>query len=292
MRNRFINHARNVWDRAVELLPRFDHLWYKYAHMEEMLGNIRGARMVFERWMKWEPEQQSWNAFINFELRYGEDEHARRIYERYTGSHPVPEPWIKYAKFEKRCGNPVGARIIYERAIEELGIGKKSEDIFAAFAIFETVSHQYERARLIYKYAINSIPRKQAQNIIQQYINFENQFGSLQNIHTLTASKKRFDYEQKLLIEPLSYDTWFDYIRLEESYGDPVKIRDVYERAVANLPTSNTKRFWQRYIYLWINYALFEEINMKNMDKASEVYKTAIELIPHKRFTFAKLWVL
>lgn len=29
MRNRFINHARNVWDRAVTLLPRVDQLWYK-----------------------------------------------------------------------------------------------------------------------------------------------------------------------------------------------------------------------------------------------------------------------
>jgi hypothetical protein len=27
MRNRFINHARNVWDRAVNLLPRQDQLW-------------------------------------------------------------------------------------------------------------------------------------------------------------------------------------------------------------------------------------------------------------------------
>jgi hypothetical protein len=29
MRHRFVNHARNVWDRAVSLLPRVDQLWYK-----------------------------------------------------------------------------------------------------------------------------------------------------------------------------------------------------------------------------------------------------------------------
>lgn len=49
MRNRFINHARNVWDRAVTLLPRVDQLWFKYIHMEEMLGNAAGARQIFER---------------------------------------------------------------------------------------------------------------------------------------------------------------------------------------------------------------------------------------------------
>lgn len=46
MRHRFVSHARNVWDRAVSLLPRIDQLWYKYIHMEEMLGNVAGARQV------------------------------------------------------------------------------------------------------------------------------------------------------------------------------------------------------------------------------------------------------
>lgn len=46
MKSKFVNHARNVWDRAVSLLPRVDQLWYKYIHMEEMLGNVAGARQV------------------------------------------------------------------------------------------------------------------------------------------------------------------------------------------------------------------------------------------------------
>lgn len=37
---------------------------YKYIHMEEMLGNVAGARQVFERWMKWEPDHNGWAAFI------------------------------------------------------------------------------------------------------------------------------------------------------------------------------------------------------------------------------------
>lgn len=64
MRHRFVNHARNVWDRAVTYLPRQDQLWYKYVHMEEMLGNTAGARGVFDRWMKWEPDHAAWMAYI------------------------------------------------------------------------------------------------------------------------------------------------------------------------------------------------------------------------------------
>lgn len=68
MRARFINHARNVWDRAVTLLPRIDQLWYKYIHMEEMLNNVPGARQIFERWMQWEPDHHGWAAYIKVSL--------------------------------------------------------------------------------------------------------------------------------------------------------------------------------------------------------------------------------
>ena len=58
IRQKFINRARNVFDRAVALLPRVDQLWYKYVLMEETVGNIAGCRNVFERWMRWEPEEK------------------------------------------------------------------------------------------------------------------------------------------------------------------------------------------------------------------------------------------
>ena len=78
---------------------------YKYTYMEEMLGNIAGARQVFERWMEWEPEEQAWHSYINLELRFKEFERARGIYERFVYVHPEVKNWIKYAKFEEKHGN-------------------------------------------------------------------------------------------------------------------------------------------------------------------------------------------
>eukprot|EP00439_Symbiodinium_sp_Y106_P033241 s3406_g3.t8 len=57
---------------------------------------------------------------------------------------------------------------------------------------------------------------------------------------------------------PRNYDVWFDYVRLEESTGDVARIRETYERAVKCKPPVMQKRYWRRYIYLWIYYALFE----------------------------------
>ena len=62
---------------------------------------------------------------------------------------------------------------------------------------------------------------------------------------------------------PNNYDAWFDYLRLMESEADPDAVREVYERAIANIPPAEEKRLWRRYIYLWINYALYEELLAK-----------------------------
>jgi hypothetical protein len=32
--------------------------------MEEMLGNAAGARQIFERWMRFEPDHNGWTAYI------------------------------------------------------------------------------------------------------------------------------------------------------------------------------------------------------------------------------------
>jgi len=52
------------------------------------------------------------------------------------------------------------------------------------------------------------------------------------------------------------------------------------------------KQHWRRYIYLWINYALFAELNLGDMSVTREIYKQCLENIPHKRFTFAKIWIM
>jgi hypothetical protein len=41
------------------------------------------------------------------------------------------------------------------------------------------------------------------------------------------------------------------------------RVREIYERAVAQVPPGGEKRHWRRYIFLWLDYALFEEIETK-----------------------------
>jgi len=41
------------------------------------------------------------------------------------------------------------------------------------------------------------------------------------------------------------------------------RVREVYERAIANIPPGDEKRHWRRYIFLWLYYAVFEEIEVQ-----------------------------
>lgn len=43
---------------------------------------------------------------------------------------------------------------------------------------------------------------------------------------------------------------------------------------------------------MWINYALFEELQAKDIERTREVYSECLKLIPHKIFSFSKLWVM
>jgi crooked neck len=104
MSNRFVNRARNIFDRVVALLPRVDTFWFKYSHMEEMLGNIDGARAVFERWMQWQPERTAWVSYIGLETRHDNFDRARQVFERYLVCHPICDTYLHYAAYEAKRG--------------------------------------------------------------------------------------------------------------------------------------------------------------------------------------------
>uniref|UniRef100_A0A8U8B2X7 Crooked neck pre-mRNA splicing factor 1 n=1 Tax=Geospiza parvula TaxID=87175 RepID=A0A8U8B2X7_GEOPR len=289
MKNRQVNHARNIWDRAITTLPRVNQFWYKYTYMEEMLGNVAGSRQVFERWMEWQPEEQAWHSYINFELRYKEVDRARTAL---VLVHPEVKNWIKYARFEEKHSYFAHARKVYERAVEFFGEEHMDEHLYVAFAKFEENQKEFERVRVIYKYALDRIPKQDAQNLFKNYTIFEKKFGDRRGIEDIIVSKRRFQYEEEVKANPHNYDAWFDYLRLVESDTDAETVREVYERAIANVPPIQEKRHWKRYIYLWINYALYEELEAKDAERTRQVYQACLELLPHKKFTFAKMWLL
>ncbi|KAJ3121972.1 Crooked neck-like protein 1 [Nowakowskiella sp. JEL0407] len=291
LKHRNINSARNILDRAVSFLPRVDAFWFKFVHLEESLDSVPNARQVFERWLKWEPQEGAWMAYVQMEKRYGEIERAREIFRRFVEVHPEPKNWLKWSKFEEQNGTIDRARAIYEQCIEQLGEELIDQNIYVSFARFETRQKEIERARAIFKYALGKLPKHKAENLYNQYSIFEKQFGAKDGIEDVIITKRRMKYEEEVTSNPMNYDVWFDYIRLEEDSNDFKRIREVFERAISNVPLTKEKRFWRRYIYLWLFYAVWEESVAKDLERAKEVYNQCLKIIPHKSFTFAKVWL-
>ena len=122
------------------------------------------------------------------------------------------------------------------------------------------------------------LPRSKSVNLYAAYTKFEKQHGTRTALESTVLGKRRIQYEEELSHDGRNYDVWFDYARLEEGAyrqlreeGATVdeeeqavaRVREVYERAVAQVPPGSEKRHWRRYVFLWLDYALFEEIETK-----------------------------
>jgi len=316
MRNKFVNHARNIWDRAVSLLPRVDQLWYKFIHMEEMMKNVNGARQLFERWMEWQPDEKGWKAYVSFELRYGEIEKARKINERFIRVHPEVKTWLYYAKFEQKYSGEEAVqrtRLVFERAttlfdlellLKAQNFTKQNFDevigLYIAFADFEVQHNEIERSNSIYKYLLDRVPKEYADVLYSKFVSFQKQFGDSHSIEKVVSNKKRFEFENDLKENPHNYDLWIQYLYMIMEFNGTDNLeetRDLFERAVANVPPLKEKRFWKRYIYIWINYAIFEELTAKNITRARQVYHGCLELLRSEEYSapsinFSKIWIM
>jgi len=206
--------------------------------------------------------------------------------------HAEVKNWIRFGKFEESHGFINSARKIYERAVEFFGEDHMDEKLFIAFSKFEENQKEHDRARVIYKYALDNMEKEQCAELYKAYTIHEKKFGERAGIENVILSKRKYQYEEEVKDNPMNYDAWFDYVRLVESEGNTETIRETYERAISNIPPSSEKHYWRRYIYLWINYAVYEELEAEDSERARQVYRAALDLLPHKKFTFAKLWLL
>jgi crooked neck len=134
--------------------------------------------------------------------------------------------------------------------------------------------------------------RKRRDDLYKSYLAFEKKHGDREGIEQVLSTRQRAQYNQRVTQDPHDYDAWFEFAKLEEESGDADAVRDVYERAVAQIPpSSNQKDHWRRYIFLWIYYATYEELTNHDLERASQVYQTCLSVIPHKQLTFCKIWV-
>ncbi len=291
MKHKFINYARNVFERACKLLPKVDKFWLNWTLMEEKLGNYIGAREIYKSWMSYNPDDKAWISFSKFEERMGQIDNCRNVLYDYMNVKNSSQSYIKVAKFEEKHHNIKNARNIYEKGIQNLGNEALKEKYFMEYIKFEMKYKNYDKCRELFKFALENI-KEDKNKLSEFYEKFEKMYGTKETLDEMIINKRKLYYENELEKNNMNYDFWFDYLKLEEDYGTKESIRELYEKAISNVPPINEKKYWRRYIYLWINYAFYEELINKDIERAGEIYKNVLNLIPHNIFTFGKIWIL
>jgi crooked neck len=61
---------------------------------------------------------------------------------------------------------------MYERALAELGKRSFNEMFFINFTKFEIRQREYERAKILFEYAIETIPEEHCKQLSEQYLTF------------------------------------------------------------------------------------------------------------------------
>jgi crooked neck len=265
---------------------------------------------VFERWARWHPDDNGWLAYARFETRHGHLDRAEGVMRRYVNAYPVAQSYLRMAKWaEREAKDPALARGVYESALQELEPEESNQArVFAHFASFEERQGEADRARVIYRHAVRLLgldggappdaaatdqEKARREELYRSYLAFEKKHGDRGEIEGAVLRRQRAQYEARLDANPYDYDGWFELARLEEEHGTAESVRDAYERAVSHVPPSLAKDGpWRRYIYLWIYYAAYEELANDDLERASQVYDACLRLVPHERFSFAKVWVL
>jgi crooked neck len=150
--------------------------------MEEILSNYTKVREIFESWMTWNPKDTAWLAYLKFEEKMGSIQNWRNLLERFVYIYPnigdqeamdAIGRYMKAAKFEEKVNERKRARSYNERALTDFGEAALKEDFFVAFCRFEIKWKEFERARVLFKYALDRIPKGRAVRLYNAFIKFE-----------------------------------------------------------------------------------------------------------------------
>lgn len=66
---------------------------------------------------------------------------------------------------------------------------------------------QFERARVIYKYALEHLDKQLAGELFKAYTIFEKKFGNRSGIENVIVSKRKFQYEEEVKVINSSFST-------------------------------------------------------------------------------------
>ena len=282
-----VSGTRQIYERWMQWEPEAK-AWQAYIKLEERYGELDRVSTIYERLIALQPSEAN--------------------------------IWVQWARFEEERGTIDKAREVFKMAFEFFGEDakgvEKAQPVYVAFAKMETRLNEPERVRATYKvcasspessphpilannetkYALGRVPQGKEEDLNRAYATFEKQHGAKDEVDASVLAKRRLKYEDDLKDDNRNYDAWLDYARMEEEAWKSLRggngtsteetdnqgkrTQEIYERAIAQLPLGKEKRDWRRYIFVWLRYAMFEEMERKVSTYGHNLTSCIIDCLP------------
>lgn len=277
--------AREVFERWMKWEPN-DHAWLSYIKLETRAGELDRARAIYERYVQCHPTQVAYTRWAKWEEQQLQPALARQVFTDAFGALPETEKdehvYIAFAKFEERCREYERARVVYKFGLDALG-REQCPELYREYVAFEKQHGDREGAEAAAPARHQVQAQAQAQAPLREA---DPPLSGVQASRRPSSTREDSSTRQSWL--PTRATTTFGltmraWRRCDalpspppaaaprgrhsrssaQSHGDVARVREVYERAIANVPPAQEKRFWKRYIFLWIYYAVFEEMTVR-----------------------------
>jgi crooked neck len=224
-----IENTRQVYQKCLKVIPHkiftFKRIWIMFANFEIRQKNLQAARQIFGHAIGLAPHEKIFKPYIQLELQIGNVERCRMIYEKWLEWNPPNcEAWVSYAHLERDLGETERCRAIFELAVSQQLLDMP-EILWKSFIDFEIEQQDYENARKLYKRLLERtkhvkvwVSSAQFEASIENYQAARDIYSQAYDVLKTAENKE----ERVLLVE-----SWRDF---EKSVGDKQHLAEVEKK--------------------------------------------------------------
>ena len=253
---------------------------------------VANARVVFERWMRWEPDHNGWNAYVRFRdaiQGWGSRAKGVRAYWRVPslgqGVRAVGQVRVRPGRDRERAR---GVRV--RGGADGAGDGRGPACTWRSLSSRSSPANT--RARPTPSRSSN-LPKEKARRVFQTFASFEKQHGDRQGIEDVVLGKRRVTYEEDVRSNPENYDAWFDYAHDGRERGGFGKDARGVRARRRRRPTLDGEAVLAA-VHLPLDQlrAVRGARGEGQRARARGVHRECLKLVLHASFSFSKIWIL
>uniref|UniRef100_A0A061S5R0 Pre-mRNA-splicing factor SYF1 n=1 Tax=Tetraselmis sp. GSL018 TaxID=582737 RepID=A0A061S5R0_9CHLO len=269
-------------------------LWAAFAKFYERHGDLKNARIIFEkgcavRYKYVDDLASLWCEWAEMELRHDNFQEALNLMRRATAAPPGihlrkrnPEEesklppqerlyrsaklWTFYVDLEESLGTLESTKACYDQIID---LRIATPQIILNYAVFLQENKHWEESFKVYEKGVSLFKYPHVKDIWECYLKqFTERYGGKK----LERSRDLFEQALQQAPPKESKPLFLQYAQLEEKHGLARHAMEIYERASKRVPESERLGIYDIY--------LKRASDFFGIGKVREIYETAIEAQP------------